>query len=114
MGFVTEWILAVNRGVWFPALWLTGLEARPLEAANFDDLRNAQPCCDHVCPAATHSKNGAAAASLLLARPPAGAAPSPTTTSRPGTARRTRSGGRCQTASPGTRRPGAKPALRKR
>jgi hypothetical protein len=32
MSFATEWALAIHRAVWFPLLWMTGLEARALEA----------------------------------------------------------------------------------
>jgi len=27
MSFVSEWILAVHRAIWFPVLWSVGLEA---------------------------------------------------------------------------------------
>ena len=32
MNFFAEWILAVHRAIWFPALWLSGLEATPVDA----------------------------------------------------------------------------------
>lgn len=74
MGFVTEWILAINRAVWFPALWLLGLEARPVEAVNFDDLRKPEVPCTHGCSgrrtSATAARtNGKRPVPLLQARP---------------------------------------------
>ncbi|HSP55258.1 MAG TPA: hypothetical protein VLS25_06680 [Dehalococcoidia bacterium] len=37
MSFATEWALAIHRAVWFPLLWMTGLEARAMEAPFIDE-----------------------------------------------------------------------------
>lgn len=31
MIFFHEWILAVHKAIWFPVLWMTGLEATPID-----------------------------------------------------------------------------------
>ena len=42
MSFVTEWALAIHRAVWFPVLWLTGLEAPANETPFLDDAHRRQ------------------------------------------------------------------------
>ena len=37
MSFATEWALAIHRAIWFPLLWMTGLESRAIEAPFIDE-----------------------------------------------------------------------------
>jgi hypothetical protein len=41
MSFLTEWALAVHRAVWFPLLWMTGLEADAVGEPLLDEATTA-------------------------------------------------------------------------
>ena len=54
MSFLTEWVLAVHRAVWFPLLWMTGLEAQAIGDPVLDERLEApatrQPSSATSCP----------------------------------------------------------------
>ena len=52
MSFATEWALAIHRAVWFPVLWLTGLEAPAIEAPFPNGPPSSATCPPGSCPAA--------------------------------------------------------------
>jgi hypothetical protein len=50
MSFATEWALAIHRAVWFPVLWLTGLEAPAIETPFLDGAPPSSDCPAGSCP----------------------------------------------------------------
>lgn len=50
MSFGIEWFLAIHRAVWFPVLWLTGLEAPAIEMPFPDGAPSSSDCPAGSCP----------------------------------------------------------------
>lgn len=75
MSFLTEWALAVHRAVWFPVLWMTGLEARAVGDPLLDErlatpaprLRSAATSCPGPRRAQPSSRSGLCAGHLSSA-----------------------------------------------
>jgi hypothetical protein len=64
MSFATEWALAIHRAVWFPVLWLTGLEAPAnetpfLEGAHHRRIARPAPARQggQATPSSRHTKS---------------------------------------------------------
>lgn len=57
MSFATEWALAIHRAVWFPVLWLTGLEAQAIEAPFPESAPASRAASAASCPARRSSRS---------------------------------------------------------
>lgn len=82
MSFLTEWVLAVHRAVWFPVLWMTGLEARAIGDPLLDEATTAISA-NNVNGATAHCP-GCRSARPRLSRKPGMALAAPLPVSRAG------------------------------